>query len=58
MKDLKSFLNIQKTLGWALLKGKNKETFKPEKYSFELWNYYDKLNLNIEDKDSENEELN
>ena len=29
---------------------KNKEICKPEKYSFELWNYYDKLNLNTEDK--------
>ena len=36
----------------------NKEIFKPEKYSFELWNYYNKLNLNTQDKNSENEELN
>ena len=33
---------------------KNKVIYKPGKYPFELWNYYDKLQLHLEDKDNEN----
>ena len=39
-------------------KTKNKEIYKKGKYPFELWNYYDKLNLNSEKEDVKSYELN
>ena len=34
-------------------KKKNKEIYREGKYPFELWNYYDKLNLNSENEEDE-----
>ena len=39
-------------------KKKNKEIYREGKYPFELWNYYDKLNLNSENEEDESNNLN
>ena len=39
-------------------KEKNKEIYNEGKYLFELWNYYDKLNLNSENEEDESNKLN
>ena len=39
-------------------KKKNKEIYREGKYPFELWNYYDKLNLNSENEEDESNKLN
>ena len=48
------FNYIEKTWMGYYKNKKNKVIYKPGKYPFELWNYYDKLQLHLEDKDNEN----
>ena len=48
------FNYIEKTWMGYYENKKNKVIYKPGKYPFELWNYYDKLQLHLEDKDNEN----
>ena len=48
------FNYIEKTWMGYYENKKNKVIYKTGKYPFELWNYYDKLQINLEDKDNEN----
>ena len=42
----------------VILKRKKIKKYREGKYPFELWNYYDKLNLNSENEEDESNKLN